>query len=397
MPADTHMQSRRRSALFPRPFLLSAIVALVTTLLFADLVPRFAPGLLRFEHAMGDARTAHFADRLPSQHPHVAVVGISDETLKDNKVRLPIDRLLLAQLIDAIDAAGAKAVGIDVLFTRTVTPDNEDKLIESLRRARAKIVLAAADERLGLTPAQLEKQKQFFAASGRPGGYVNLAIERDWVVRFKAQPGPNTAFPKSFPRILAESAGYTPDETHRRIAWLRDPKDGSEAFQTVPAETLLAPADDAGAKLVRAGLKDKVVIIGGMFPDLDQHLTPLSSRTDEKTPGAVIHAHILAEMIDGRSSVQEANWIAMRLELAAITALAFLIGWRYRLKNKGLLMGSLATIVIVAVDTFVFWQFRIILPVVLALLAWFLGEFSGRYIGRWLGHRAAERQRWFAK
>jgi CHASE2 domain-containing sensor protein len=398
MPADTHLQSRRANALFPRPFLLSAIVAFGATLLFADLVPRYAPGLLRFEHAMGDMRTSYLSDRLPSQHPHVAIVGISDETLKDNKVRLPLDRLLLARLVDAIDAAGAKAIGIDVLFTRTAPTDNEEQLIQSLRRAKAKVVLGAADERLGITTQQAERQLKFFADAGRPGGYVNLAVERDWVVRFKAQPAPNTAFPKSFPRLLAEGAGYSPDETHRRIAWLREPLDGSDTFLTVPAETLLGPADDPGAKIARAGLRDKVVIIGGLFPDLDQHLTPLSTRTDEKTAGAVIHGHILAEMIDGRRSVQlEANSLAMRLELAAIAALGFLVGWRYRLKNKGLLMGSVATAVIVAVDTFVFWQFRIILPVVLALMAWFLGEFSGRYIGRWLGHRSAERSRWFAK
>jgi hypothetical protein len=47
-----------------------------------------------------------------------------------------------------------------------------------------------------------------------------------------------------------------------------------------------------------------------------------------------------------------------------------------------------ASAVIIAVDTIVFWQFRIILPLVLAIAAWFLGEFSGHYLGRWLGPRA---------
>jgi membrane protein DedA with SNARE-associated domain len=69
-----------------------------------------------------------------------------------------------------------------------------------------------------------------------------------------------------------------------------------------------------------------------------------------------------------------------------VTALAFLIGWRYRLSGQGLLLGSVATVAIIVVDTLVFWQGRIILPIVLALLAWFLGEFAGHYLGRWLGH-----------
>ena len=61
----------------------------------------YAPGLLRFEHVLGDVRTAYLSDRLPSQHPHVAIVSITDDTLKDSKVRQPIDRALLARLVDA--------------------------------------------------------------------------------------------------------------------------------------------------------------------------------------------------------------------------------------------------------------------------------------------------------
>ena len=93
-------------------------------------------------------------------------------------------------------------------------------------------------------------------------------------------------------------------------------------------------------------------------------------------------------MIDGRRIVQlETDSLALKLALLVVAALAFLIGWRFRFTSQGLLLGSLATIAIIAVDTFVFWKWRIILPIVLALLAWFLGEFTGRYIGRWLGPR----------
>jgi CHASE2 domain-containing sensor protein len=111
----------------------------------------------------------------------------------------------------------------------------------------------------------------------------------------------------------------------------------------------------------------------------------------------VIHGHILAETIDGRSIGQlEADAPVLRLGLALLAGLGFLVGWRYRLKRQGILLGSLATIVILAIDTFVFWQSRIILPIVLALLAWFIGEFTGHHLGRWLGHRP-ERQMWFGK
>jgi adenylate cyclase len=397
MIADRRITGEDKGAVFPRPFLLAAIFAVIVNFLLVDLVPRYAPGLLRFEYALGDVRTSLLSDRLPSQYPHVAVVGITDQSLSELKVRLPIDRALLARVVAAVDAAGAKVIGLDLLFYRTVPADNEEMLISALKSAGAKVVIAAADERVGLSQAELAKQREFLAQVGRLAGYANLVTERDWVVRFKALPAPEAHFQKSFARQLVEAAGYAPSDDSRRIAWLREPLDGSDTFLTVPADALLGPAEDPGVKALRAGLKDKIVIIGGLLPDVDQHLTPLSTRTHQKMAGAVIHAHIAAELIDGRNIYQlEVNSLQLRLGLAALAAIGFLIGWRYRLKRQGILLSSLATVAIIAIDTVAFWQSRTILPIVLALLAWFMGEFTGHWMGRWLGHRP-ERTRWFVK
>jgi len=392
MRADVIDRSQRRRALFPRPLLLSALFALLSTLLLAFLLPRVAPGLLRFEHAMGDLRTSAMSDRLPSQHPLIAVVGITDDTLSDYKTRLPIDADLLARSIDAIDAAGAKAIGIDVLFVRTARPENESHLIAAIRRAKAKIVLAAADERVVLSPQQRERQQAFFRDSLRPAGYANLAVERDFIVRFKAQPNPGSFFPKSFAEVLAEAAGYSSASTRRRIPWLRPPRDQSDTFLTLSAEALLRPADDPLLEGAKRALKGKIVILAGLLSDIDVHRTPL-----EPMHGALIHAQMLAGIVDGRSIGQvESDSATLPVTLAAITGLGFLVGWYFRNRRRGLLASGVASTVIVIVDTVVFWQFRIILPLVLALLAWFLGEFSGHYLGRWLGYNS-DRSKWFVK
>ena len=376
MPADVSDRSQKGRARFPRPLLLSAIFALLSTLLLAFLLPLLAPGLLRFEHAMGDLRTAWMSDRLPSQHPLIAVVGVTDETLNGYKARLPIDPGVLARTIDAIDAAGAKAIGLDVLFVRTARPDHEGELIAAIRRAKAKIVLAAADERVFLSPLQRERQQAFFRDGLRPAGYANLAVERDFIVRFKAQPFAASAFPKSFAEVLAENSGYASASKRRRIA----------------ADTLLRPAGDALLNAAKQGLKGKIVILAGMLTDIDMHRTPL-----QPMHGALIHAQILAGIVDGRSIGQiESGTLALPLTLAAITGLGFLVGWYFRYRRRGLLASGAATAVIIAVDTLVFWQFRIILPLVLALMAWFLGEFSGHYLGRWLGYNT-DRSRWFVR
>ena len=397
--AEPHVEGKAATTPFRRPLLLSAIFAVLSTLLLADLAPRFAPGLLRFEHYMGDVRTAFLSDQLPSQHPQVAIVAITDDTLAGYKTYLPVDRHLLARLVDALDAAGAKVIGLDFLFAAPAPDDNELLLIDAIRRAKAKIVLAAADERVGLTQAQREKQQAFVRDADRPAGYANLATERDSVVRFAARPYSDgkPAYPKSFAALLAESAGTAPAEVPPRIAWLRTPRDGADVFLTAAAETLLLPADDAIAKMLREGLKDKIVIVGGMLHEIDTHLTPLTNSPEEKMHGVAIHAHIAAQTVDGRSIGQlETNSLGLRLALAGVAALGFLVGWGFRQKRQGLLASGVASAVIVAVDTIVFLQFRIILPLVLALAAWFLGEFSGHYIGRWLGPRG-DRSMWFVK
>src|SRR5215468_6791526 len=208
-----------------RPLILSGVFALLATLLLADLAPRYAPGLLRFEHYMGDVRTALLSDQLASQHPSVAIVAITDDTLAGFRTYLPVDRDLLARVVEAVDAAGAKVIGLDFLFTSPATDSNEVLLVEAIRRARAKVVLAAADERIGLTEAQRDKQQAFLGELDRPAGYFNLATERDSVVRFMAQPYAEgkPAFPKSFSVLLAEGAGFAASQERLRIAWLRTP------------------------------------------------------------------------------------------------------------------------------------------------------------------------------
>jgi len=402
MTAEPQVQGKRASqpgsTLMRRPLIWSGVFALLATLLLTDLVPRYAPGLLRFEHYLGDVRTALLSDQLPSQHPSVAIVAITDDTLAGYRTYLPVDRDLLARVIEAVDAAGAKVIGLDFLFT-SPADGSEILLIEAIRRARAKVVLAAADERIGLSQVQRDKQQAFLREVDRPAGYLNLATERDSVVRFMAQPNAEDkpAYPKSFAALIAESAGFTSSQDRARIAWLRTPRDGADTFLTISAEALLRPADDPVVQVLRAGLKDKIVLVGGTLREIDTHLTPLTNRHEEKMHGVAIHAQMVAQMVDGRSIAQlETEAASLRLALAAVAALGFLVGWGFRRRRKGLFASGVVSAVIIAVDTIVFWQFRIILPLVLALAAWFLGEFSGHYLGRWLGPRG-DRPMWFAR
>ena len=79
----------------------------------------------------------------------VAVVGIDREAL-DNLPRWgpgALDRAAYAPVIEALAKAGAAAIAIDVFFTPTPTPA-DDELAAAMRRAGNVVVVAGADARL---------------------------------------------------------------------------------------------------------------------------------------------------------------------------------------------------------------------------------------------------------
>ena len=282
--------------------LLAGVVAILTSVLLADVMPRYTPGLLRFEHALADVRTSALSDQLPSQHPHVAIVGITDQTLSEYKTRLPIDRALLARLVDAIDAAGAKVIGIDLLFFRTAPADNEDMLIAAVKRAKAKVVLAGGRRAAGLEPAS-RSTRQSGLSLPRPGDPPATSIWQPsgigWCGSRRSQP-----LVQPTPRALLSSWWKL---RASRPARRCGASPGCASRTTAPTRSLPSPprrcwgpaeggAGQGGPQRPQGEDCDPRRAVS----DMDQHLTPMISRTNERMPGAVVHGHIVAETIDGR-------------------------------------------------------------------------------------------------
>src|ERR1043166_8010748 len=62
------------------------------------------------EHWSADLRTALLADRLQSQHPRIAIVEVTEQTLKQSDYLAPVDRGVLAAIVRALDDAEVKVV-----------------------------------------------------------------------------------------------------------------------------------------------------------------------------------------------------------------------------------------------------------------------------------------------
>jgi len=345
-----------------------ASLAVIAGLLFA---PAFAPWVLRYEHWTADWRTAYLSDRAAAPNSRIAVVTIDDVTLK-NLSSSPIDRGLLADLVTAIKEAGARAIGLDILFYKPTDEKKDDRLVEVLKASR--VILGANDERGKIEPFQREFQTTYLQKIGQPIGYLNLRYENEGMVRYAAKPLPGSKYPKSFARLLAEADGKEGSDVGDPIPWTLNSSDGTNAF-------LIIPAQDVLAKTSRAieGLRDRIVLVGGDFQNRDVHRVPLSVRSGEDITGLMIHAHILAGMLDRRTAISELTPEAARLLLIAVGGMGFCLGWLLWQSNiVSLLRWTFATLLLLAIDALCFKFYHLLMPFTLALLMWFAIVTVGR-------------------
>ena len=359
---------RRRHIPGIRLVVALASLAVIAGLLFA---PAFAPWVLRYEHWTADWRTAYLSDQAAAPNSRIAVVTIDDITLK-NLSSSPIDRGLLADLVTAIKEAGSRAIGLDILFYKPTDEKKDDRLVEVLKASP--VILGALDERGKIEPFQREFQTAFLQKIAKPVGYLNLRHESDGVVRYAARPLAGSIYPKSFARLLAETDGKEASDAGDPIPWMLNSSDGTNAFLIIPAQDVLAKTNSA-----IAGLRDRIVLVGGDFQNRDVHRVPLSVRTGDEITGLMIHAHILAGLLDRRAAISELTPEAARLLLIAVGGMGFCLGWLLWQSNfVSLLRWTLATLLLLAIDAVCFEYYHLLMPFTLALLMWFASVTAGR-------------------
>lgn len=353
--------------LFSFVALIGCIIALV--LLF--FVPAAAPALLRLEHWAADWRTALLSDRLPTAHPGIAIIGITDQSLDGYPYILPINRGYIADLVTAVDEAGAKAIGLDFYFTRDTEPDADAKLIATLQKLGPKAVLGAFED--PRRKEQLAYQHDFIAKTGVTAGYLDLLPERDHVIRYRTTARPGMRFTESWSAQVAKPLGWAGGPAPDRIAWLLPPRDGGPTFRHIEAHRFLAATPQERTIMVGG----RVVLIGGELFTLDRHFTPLSLMTGAGMRGVEVHAHMAAELIDNNRSYAELDPTHARIFLAALAFLGVVLGLRLQRKSFDYLDWRIVSLVVIGLDLILFRYAHIILPFTLAAVAWIAGVTGG--------------------
>ena len=304
--------------------------ALVIAGLLAVFIGWGAPRLLAFvglaEDRLSDFRIVQFAPFEP-QHGDIVIAAVTEATLAAYPYRQPLDRGFLAGLIQTLDQKGARAIVLDVLFDQATESAKDAALFKALREARVPIVVAWADAQEGLT----QKQQKFLGAFTKDLniGLPNLVTDtRDGTVRaiFSGATRNGIFVPGMVKAALLALGVEAPENSEQRLAYRAPPDAKKTPFKVFPAHVVKV--------LPAPWIKDKIVLIGSHLSFEDRHRTPLVTAKGEvgRLPGIEIHAHALAQLLDGRLApgwppIAEIGWLALLGLLGLVLAVLDVALW----------------------------------------------------------------------
>ena len=292
-----------------------AIIALMTAI--ALLMPRYVNIVAVAENWASDVRFALF-NPIAEPHDDIVILAITEDTLSQLPYRSPVDRQMLADVLDRLKTYGVKAVGLDILFDQPTEADKDERLKTVLETYPVPVVTGWTDQQTGLSETQFTFQSSYL--QNVSAGFSNLFKDPvDGTVRNafvgRAEDG---IYRESFAALIAKRLGHDAPREGFRIHYLSPPDETTPVFAQYPihALTFLPPA----------WFKGKVVMIGGDLPFGDRHRTPFAATEGVAmgtTPGVIIQAHILAQLLGGE--FREVETIPIEIIIAIVLGLAAVV------------------------------------------------------------------------
>ena len=319
------------------------VVAVLSALIAIFSVQFLAP-INNLEKKLADIRVAALeAPKPPS--PDIIVIAIDEDTLAKLPYRSPIDRDLISSLIEHIDGAGAKAIGVDVLVDQPSEAAKDDRLSTVIRSAETPLYFSFTADPAFVTQAQLEYMQAFLPAAMRMESKL-LSDPFDGLIR-RINPGGMLSagrliydddHPPSFASVMASHLGAPLQRRAREIGWRPLSADGEDPIPVISANyvSYLPPEIFSG----------KVVLIGAVLSITDRHPTPLSIIDDGYRglmPGVLIQAHAIDSIASNTPEPVSSPSLTVLL-VAAFTALGVLISQL----RKGLLFNVALSLIAIS-------------------------------------------------
>lgn len=312
---------RNVRAAWPRRLAVTAAL-----LLLALLVARFGwqlPVVGDAERALYDLRAYVSAPQV-DQDQRIQIVIYDDQTLIASRKRSPLDRGLLARALANIDAMGAKAIGIDILFDQ---PQDEDAELLSVLRAMRTPTFVAYTDTAETGEHITYKQQKFLddfigRLKGSRAGPASIRLDYAYGVARRWPDHPEDPPPLMSRAMIAagDPARAAAFAGHEGALRYRLPATKEAPVYSELRIDLFADPELAAA--LAGQLRGKYVLIGGNIVDFDRKETPFTAITGQTVPGINVHATMLAQMLDGAKLPRFAGWQLWAIAILVVLAAA---------------------------------------------------------------------------
>lgn len=343
----------------------AAIVA-VLALAIGVLTERFLAYGLSFD-ALLTLRHAVLGNRHPSESPQLVVVNIDEATFDVSDFDKPFALWApqFATVLDAIDAAGAKVIGVDLIFATTV--ETEPALRGHDRPLRASLARLSGAERVVLAetdaggeifgPHESYRRIRVIESNIRS---ANVHIGLDGVVRYvPLWHGVGDTRKPSFALTIAQRAGLDARNLSGDMRYLA-PNYGDVFVAPVYAmQDVHQCALSSGTDALAQAFAGKIVLLGADFDVEDRKVTSgraflESSRpqalscgtgTEAKRisrrsiPGVFIHAQAVNDLLRGELARFWPGW-AVLLACAAMASTGAALSIFLRAQTASLLLAG---------------------------------------------------------
>jgi len=273
-------------------FAFIVVVATVATLAVFKGLPLFGS----FERWVENYRIATLTPSEP-QDPDIVVVAITDDTLAQFPYYSPVDRGFLTDLLELVQARGARGVLLDVLLDRPTEPDKDARLKRVIETYKIPLVISYGREPEHLTEDEVAFLDDYVPASRRAFGNVVTDDLYDGTVRgiYEGRALPDGTFLPGVATALVTQLGHPVTPMPRPLAYRGQPSSTVEPFLELPAHTLRA--------MPAALLAGKIVLIGGDFSLIDRHRSPFATAREGgagNLAGIMFHAHAVSQLLADR-------------------------------------------------------------------------------------------------
>lgn len=376
-------------AMQPLRRLLTTIAAVLLAAAVAHFGPRLGP-IESVENDLADMRVAVLNAPAPL-HPDIVIAAVSESTFAHLQRRTPVDRAFLADLIATLDAGGARLIAVDLFLGEATDEYKDRRLAAVLNTVATPTVLAWADSVAApgaVAPWQDALWSSFRAAIDNPNVSYGLGLllrdQRDQVVRqlYIGRPRSDGGVDLGFAAAITAALDLAPPTAiePRPLAYYGRPRQGQPAFLQIPAESI-NPAVPVLWQRVQPLIQDRIVLIGLDVASLDRHPTPFALLPDQRdgTAGVVVHAHGVAQLLDGRTAAARPAWLQILLAAGAAVAggLAARASSNSWLKGLLLLLGPVTILGIgFALFAWADVMVHILAPSIGYVLAFILTEFG---------------------